>query len=73
MPRKWIIKKSHLSMNFTCIGDGVFMGEFAALPGCEAMGRTYDEVVMNLAQKIADTLRAKLDGDDHESGSDQAA
>jgi predicted RNase H-like HicB family nuclease len=52
MMRTWTIKKASVPMKIWLALDGSFMGEFPALPGCEATGKTYDDVVLNLAKAI---------------------
>jgi len=59
MPKLWLIRSATLPMILRLGDDGLFVGEFPALPGCASQGKTYDDAVLNLAKAIVALLQEK--------------
>ena len=60
---RWYLKNPVvLQMRFTLAEDGWIVGEFPAIIGCRAHGKSLDEAVFNLTRVIQSALESVVKG-----------
>jgi predicted RNase H-like HicB family nuclease len=57
-PKRWFIRSNDLPIVMRS-ENGIFHARFPAIAGCAAMGRSYDEAVLNVAKAIVKILEVR--------------